>query len=124
MRFSKNAVGIALFLATCFVLIFVLMMTIPSWPSEDDGVRSGGVEVQISPTPSPSSTTTEVSAERFQGGCPPDGAVTGGEVVTSKLPQKINTRLLDLMQEEVEDSLGETHRFVQRKAFCLFTDDG
>jgi hypothetical protein len=46
------------------------------------------------------------------------------EESSDKPPQKIDPRLRDLMQEEMVDSLGETHRFVQARAFCLFTDDG
>jgi len=124
MRISKDAVRTTLLLVGCVVMASILALVVLSWPSEDDA-PSDGIEIQISPVPSPtSSVTTKTFAEQFQGGCPPDGAVTGGEVLTNKPSQRIDPRLFDLMQEEVEDSLGETHRFVQKRAFCLFTDDG
>ncbi len=122
MRFSKETAGTTLFLAACAVLIFVLVMTtILLGSSDDGGVSNDGIEIQISPVPS---STTDGLIEQFRGGCPPDGFLTGGEVSSDKPPQKIDPRLRALMQGEMVDSLGETHRFVQARAFCLFIDDG
>ncbi len=122
MRFSKETAGTTLFLVACAVLIFVLAMgIIPLGSSDDGGVSNDGIEIQISPVPS---STIDRPIEQFRGGCPPDGFLTGGEVSSDKPSQKIDPRLRALMQGEMVDSLGETHRFVQARAFCLFIDDG
>ncbi len=121
MRFSKETAGMALFLAACAVFVFVLVVTTTPFDSlDDEDVPSDGIEIQISPV---SPSTTDGSVEQFLGGCPPDGFLTGGEESSDKPPQKIDPRLFDLMQGEMVDSLGETHRFVQARAFCLFIDD-
>lgn len=122
MRFSKETAGTTLLLVAGAALVVVLVMTtIPFGSLDDEDVSSDGIEIQISPVPSP---TTDRPIEQFRGGCPPDGFLTGGEVFSDKPPQKIDPRLLDFMQGEMVDSLGETHRFVQARAFCLFIDDG
>lgn len=113
----------ALVLATALLLVFSAVRTSP-WTGEEGEPTDNGVEIEISPSPSPSSATTDRSIEQFRGGCPPDGFLTGGEVFSDKPPQKIDPRLFDFMQGEMVDSLGETHRFVQARAFCLFIDDG
>jgi hypothetical protein len=97
------------------------------WAIEDsNSTMSDGVEIQITPLSSPVSSTskTNPSGEKFQGGCPPDNAMTPEEIFMEVPPQKIDPRLLDFMEEVAQDDLGEDRLVAQERAFCLFTDDG
>lgn len=100
-------------------LILLILSVIALWllirPPSDEEVTT---KEQSAPA-----SAVDTSVERFSGGCPPENAAIEGDATANDTPQKIDPKLLDLMQEEVEGQ-DETHMVVQSRAFCLFTDDG